>query len=144
VSWTAELAHGLAEHLAAAGVGVYRPNGAYRDDETGIVIAIVPAAPPRVVVLSCYPLTDDVDQADSLVGLQVRVRSGTPDPRNALDLIDAVFEELHGATHLTLSSVVVHLAERTVSTPLGRDQNGRYEHADTYRFVAHRPSRHRL
>lgn len=143
MSWTAELAHGLAEHLAAAGVGMYRPTGVYRDDETGIVIAVVPAAPPRVVVLSCYALTDDVDQADSLIGLQVRVRSSTPDPRDALDLIDAVFETLHGATHLTLAGTGVHLVERTTSTPMGRDQNGRYEHADTYRLTAHRPSLHR-
>jgi hypothetical protein len=144
VSWTAELAHGLAGYLAAAGVGVYRPTGVYRDDETGIVITVVPAAPPRVVVLSCYALADDVDQADSLIGLQVRVRAGIPDPRDALDLIDAVFEELHGATHLSLAGVILHLVERTASTPMGRDQNGRYEHADTYRLTAHRPTRHRI
>jgi hypothetical protein len=143
VSWSAELAHGLAEHLAAAGVAVYRPTGVYRDDETGLVIGVVPAAPPRVVVLSCYALADDVDQADSLIGLQVRVRSASPDPRDALDLIDAVFDALHGATHLALAGTVVLLVERTASTPLGRDQNGRYELADTYRLAAHRPTVHR-
>lgn len=140
MSWTADLAHGLALRLAAAEVGVYRPGGVYRDDETGIVIGFVPAAPPRVVVLSCYGLADDVDQADSLIGLQIRVRVGSPDPRDAYELLDAVFEELHGATHLTLAGVVVHLAERTASTPMGRDQNGRYEHADTYRLTAYHPT----
>ncbi|GAB3459232.1 minor capsid protein [Actinophytocola sediminis] len=144
MSWTADLAHGLALLLAAAGVGVYRPGGVYQDDETGIVIGFVPAAPPRVVVLSCYALADDVDQADSLIGLQVRVRGAGPDPRDALALLDAVFEELHGATHLTLAGVVVHLVERTVSAPMGRDANGRYEHADTYRLTAHRPTRHHI
>jgi hypothetical protein len=143
MSWTAELAHGLAEHLAAAGVAVYRPTGVYRDDETGLVIGVVPAAPPRVVVLSCYALADDVDQADSLIGIQVRVRAGTPDPRDALELVDAAFDVLHGATHLALASVVMHLAERIASTPMGRDQSGRYEHADTYRLTAHRATRHR-
>jgi len=105
----------------------------------------LPSCPPRrrVVVLSCYALADDIDQADSMIGLQVRVRVGTPDPRDALALIDAVFDELHGATHLTLASVVVHLVERTASTPMGRDQNGRYEHADTYQLTAYRPSGHR-
>jgi hypothetical protein len=140
VSWTAELAHGLAEHLAAAGVAVYRPTGVYRDDETGIVIAVVPAAPPRVVVLSCYALADDVDQADSLIGLQVRARSAGPDPRDAYDLIDAVFEELHGATHLTLAGTVVHLVERIASAPMGQDTNGRHEHVDIYHLTVHRPS----
>jgi Bacteriophage minor capsid protein len=94
-------------------------------------------------VLSCYALTDDIDQADSLIGLQIRTRSAGTDPRDALDLIDAVFDELHGATHLTLAGIVVHLIERAASTPMGRDQNGRYEHADTYRLTANRPSRHR-
>lgn len=123
-------------------MAVYRPTGVCRDDETGIVIGVVPAAPPRVVVLSCYALADDVDQADSLIGLQVRVRAG-PDPRDALALLDAVFEELHGATHLILASVVVHLVERAAFAPMGRDQNGRYEHADIYRLTAHRPTSHR-
>lgn len=143
MSWTADLGHGLALLLAAADVAVYRPTGVYRDDETGLVIGVVPAAPPRVVVLSCYALADDVDQADSLIGLQVRVRGATSDPREPLDLIDAAFDVLHGATHLALAGVVVHLAERTASTPMGRDANGRYEHADTYRLTGHRPTRHR-
>jgi hypothetical protein len=138
MSWTAELAHGLAAHLAAAGIATYRPTGVYADDETGLMLGVVPAAPARVVVLSCYALADDIDQADSLIGLQVRVRGGSSDPRDALALLDAVFDELHSATHLTLAGTVVHLVERTASAPMGR-----YEHADTYRLTAHRPTRHR-
>jgi hypothetical protein len=143
MSWTATLVHGLAEYLATNGVAVYRPTGVYRDDETGIVLGTVPASPPRVVVLTPYPLSDDVDQADSVLGLQVRVRGAGPDPREALDLVDAVFVELHGATHLDLAGALVHLAERTASLPMGRDESGRYEHADTYQLTAHRPTRHR-
>src|SRR6185436_5288340 len=101
-------------------------------DEIGLVVGNMPAAPPRVVVLTCYALADDIEGADSLIGLQVRVRSAGPDPREALDLIDAVFDEMHGATHLELAGTVVHLVRRTASAPIGRDQNGRYEHADSY------------
>lgn len=143
MSWTATLAHGLAGQLASAGIATYHPAGTYTTDETGLVVGIMPAAPPRVVVLSVYALADDIDQADSRVGLQVRVRGAGPDPRDALDLIDAVFDELHGATHLDLAGVLVHLIERTASAPMGRDQNGRYEHADTYHLLAHRPTPHR-
>jgi hypothetical protein len=143
MSWTATVAHGLAEYLAAAGIAVYRPNGIYRDDETGIVIGAVPADPVRLVVLTPYPLSDDVDQADSVLGLQVRIRSANGDPREALDLVDAVFDELHGATHLDLAGALVHLAERTASAPMNRDESGRYEHADTYQLTAHRPTPHR-
>jgi hypothetical protein len=138
MSWTATLAHGLAEHLAAAGIAVYRPTGIYRDDETAIVIGTVPAAPPQLVVLTPYPLSDDVDQADSVLGLQVRVRSASADPRDALDLLDAVFDKLHGATHLNFAGAIVHLARRTASVPMGQDANRRYEHADTYQLMAHR------
>jgi minor capsid protein len=143
VSWTANLAHGLAEYLAAAGIGLYRPTGIYRAEEIGIVIGAIPAAPPQVVALTPYPLTDDVDQADSVLGIQVRVRGAGPDPREVLDLIDAVFDVLHGATHLDLAGALVHLAQRTASTPMGQDTNHRYEHADTYQLTAHRPSTHR-
>lgn len=142
MSWTRNLTHGLAEHLAAAGTGVYRATGVYSDTEVGIVIGAVPTSPPRVLALTPYPLVDDVDQADSVLGLQVRARAG-PDPREALDLLDAVFDVLHGATHLDLSGSLVHLARRTTSLPLGRDHNGRYEHADTYQLTAHRPTRNR-
>jgi len=143
MSWTTTLVHGLAEYLAAAGVAVYRPTGVYHDDEVGIVIGVVPVSPPRVVVLTSYPLSDDVDQADSVLGLQVRARGASSDPREALDLVDAVFDALHGAAHLDLAGALVHLAERTASLPMGRDQSGRYEHADTYQLTAHRPTRHR-
>ncbi|WP_424183852.1 minor capsid protein [Actinokineospora sp. G85] len=143
MSWTTSLAHGLAEGLSSVGIAVYRPTGIYRDDEVGIVVGIVPAAPTSVLVLTPYPLADDVDQADSVLGLQVRARAAGPDPRPALELLDAVFDELHGATHLNLGGALVHLAQRTASVPLSRDQNGRYEHADTYQLTAHRPTRYR-
>jgi hypothetical protein len=143
MSFTADLAHGLAEYLAAAGIAVYRPGGVYREDEVGIVIGAVPASPARVVALSLYPLADDVDQADSVLGLQVRVRSGTPDPREALSLVDAVFDVLQGATHLHLGDAEVHLARRTASAPMGQDSNRRYEHSDTYQLMSYRPSSNR-
>jgi hypothetical protein len=144
MSFTVDLAHGLAEYLGAAGIGVYRPGGVYREDEVGIVIGSVPASPARVVALSLYPLADDVEQADSVLGLQVRVRSSGPDPREALSLVDVVFDVLQGATHLHLGDVEVHLARRTASAPMGQDTNRRYEHADTYQVTAHRPTSHRI
>lgn len=143
MSWTTQLAHGLAEHLAGAEIALYQPNGTYHPDEVGIAIGVMPTTPPSVLVLTPYPLADDVDQADSVLGLQIRARSPGPDPRPALDLLDAVFDELHGASHLNLGGAVVHLAQRTASVPLGRDQSGRYEHADTYQLTAHRATQHR-
>jgi len=65
VSFMTALAHGLAGKLAAAGIATYRPTGTYSAEETGLVVGIMPAAPPQVVVLSVYGLADDIDQADS-------------------------------------------------------------------------------
>lgn len=141
--WTSRLAHGLATYLAEHHIGTYRPDGAYGENETGIVIATVPARPSRVVALTPYPVTDVLDQADSVLGLQVRCRSSEPDPREALDLADSVFDLLAGATHLDFDGVIIHLIKRTASGPMGRDENGRYEHADTYQLTAHHPTRHR-
>jgi minor capsid protein len=141
--WTSRLVHGLATYLADHGIGTYRPDGAYRERETGIVIATVPASPPRLVALTPYPVADAVDQADTVLGLQVRCRSSGADPREALDTADAVFDLLAGASHLDLGGVLVHLIERTASGPMGRDDNGRYEHADTYRLTTDHPTRHR-
>lgn len=142
MSWTSNLAHGLAEHLAAAGVGIYRENGAYSSDETGIVIGSPPASPPRVVALSPYPLSSSLD-ADAVVGLQVRARSSGADPREALDLADATFDALAGLANVDMAGAWVHLIERTGGGAMGRDDNGRYEHATTYQLTAHHPTTHR-
>lgn len=140
--WTSNLAHGLAEHLAASGVGTYRPTGIYDDTETGIVVGKAPASPPRIVALTPYPLSDSPD-ADSVTGLQVRARSAGPDPRDALDLIDAVFAALAGLTSTTFAGAFVHRVQRTGGGDIGTDDNGRYEHTSTYQLTAHHPTTHR-
>ncbi|GAA2772788.1 minor capsid protein [Saccharopolyspora taberi] len=143
MSWTRDLSHGLAGYLAEHGVGTYRASGVYTDTETGIVVGAVPAAPARIVALTPYRVTVDATQADDVLGVQVRARSAGQDPRDALDLIDAAFEALIGATHLDLSGVRVHLVEFLNSAPMGRDSSGRYEHVSNYRLTAHHPTAHR-
>lgn len=144
MSWTSTLAHGLATYLAEHGIGTYRPSGVYDDTETGIVVGTVPQQPPRIVALTPYPLATDATQADDVIGLQVRARSAGTDPRDALDLSDAAFDVLVGATHLDLSGVVVHLVEHTGSAPMGRDASGRYEHVSNYQLTAHHPTANRV
>jgi hypothetical protein len=46
VAWSRSAARGLAEHLAAADIATYRPTGAYRDNETDIVLDAVPVMTP--------------------------------------------------------------------------------------------------
>lgn len=141
MSFLAELGDILARHLAAAGAGVYRPDGVYAPGETGIVFGAVPAEPARVVALLFYPLTADTD-ADAEYGLRIRYRSADQDPRYVLELVDVAFDALAGASEQQFG-LGVHLVTRETSNPSGTDQNGRYLHADTYQIRAHHPTRFR-
>lgn len=79
--FTRRHAHGLDD---LAGAGARRVPGCRRDwcvsgrpehigdSETGIVIAAESASPSCAIVLSCYALADDVDQADSLIRRRCR------------------------------------------------------------------------
>ena len=144
MGYTRGALEGIASMLAAGGVGVWRADGAYADDEQGIVVGTVPQSPASVVCLIPYPLTDDPTLSDSVLGLQVRVRGATADPRPVLDSLDAVFDLLQGHQPVDLSDTArLLIAERTTGTPLGEDSNGRFEAADSYQLTLHRPSLHR-
>lgn len=145
MGYTRDALDGLARLLAAAGVGVYHGTGAYDDTEVGIVVATVPQSPPSVVCLIPYPLTDDPTLTNSVLGLQVRCRGASRDPREVLDLLDAVFDFLQGHPGVALSGTArMLLAERTTGVPLGEDSNGRWEAADSYQLTLDRPSAHRI
>ncbi|WP_440100024.1 minor capsid protein [Streptosporangium sp. H16] len=146
MSWTRDLLTGLAELLAAAAVGDWIPSGMYADTQTAITIGGLPAKPDEAVTLSVYGIGqagDDVEQADSSVQVQVRMRAKS-DPRVVDDLADGVFDALHGLSNVRLSTgVLVLLVRRTIVAPLGRDSSGRWERADSYDLMVHRPSPNR-
>ena len=78
------------------------------------------------------------------MGLQLRFRSGTYDPRDVADMADAAFDSLQAHPETDLSATArLLIAERTTGVPLGEDSNGRVEWADSYQLQLHRPSRHR-
>lgn len=145
MGWTRDALDGLAQLLADAGAGKYRATGAYTDSEVGIVVGLVPQKPAKVICLIPYPLTDDPSSTDSVLGLQVRTRSDTPDPRTAFDLADGVFDALQGLGDVALSdTAVLKIAERTSGTPLGEDNQGRAEWSDNYQLKVNRPAAHRI
>lgn len=145
MGYTRDALHGLATLLAADTSFTYRDTGAYADTETGVVIGTVPQNPPSLVVLIPYPLTDDPTLSDSVMGLQLRFRVGTHDPRDVTDLADEAFDVLHGHPAVDLSSTARLLfAERVSGVPLGEDTNGFPEWSDNYQLTLHRPSAHRV
>lgn len=142
--WTSRLITGLAEHLAANAVGVWRPDGpAYTATETGILIRSIPQSPDRIITLAAYVVGDDYPGlADTTQGVQVRLR-GTTDPRVCDDLADAVYELLDSAEHYDLGGIHVVRSSRRSYTSLGADSNGRWERSENYFLDAMRPTQHR-
>ena len=141
-----DLLTGLAVYMAADGLGaLWKPNGAYAALETGIVLGNIPQAPDRVITLSAYGVSDSPALSSSVLGVQIRCRWNGADPRPVDDLQDAIFNLLHGATHIALSTGV-HIVQclRQSAATLGQDSNARWANVANYYCSCHRPSTHRI
>lgn len=137
---TADVLLGLAEHLADAGLGTWRDTGLYAKTETGILIGTVPATPDRVIVLTAYPVTRELD-GTALQGIQVRTRAPGL-PTAVADLDEAIYAQLQGREDLILRGTPVSLIEWRSGAPLGRDGDGRTEHSANYYAHLGMPTAH--
>lgn len=139
--WTSRLLTGCAEHLAAAGVGMWRTTGIYQPAETGILIRSVPPTPDRIITLAAYPLGTTLQgMADHQTGIQIRIRGVPDDPRDCDDLADAIFDQLDGAYGLRWGGIpVVHIWRQSY-TSLGQDSNRRWERSENYYLDTMRPT----
>lgn len=138
MSWTSDVVTGVAEMLAAAGVGVWNPTGtAYGPDDVAIVLSAVPPEPDRCITLTAYgPLAND-GHGDVTLGLQVRVR-GTTDPRVVLDLVDAVADVLDGLEMTAIGGVPVSQVFQRPGAAIGQDSNDRHEYSSNFYIQAQR------
>ncbi|GHH67624.1 hypothetical protein GCM10017673_14930 [Streptosporangium violaceochromogenes] len=138
MTWTRGLLTALAEHLHAAGVGVWRPVGPpYTSGETAIMLTRLPISPDRAIALAAYGAdSDDPTTTDGVQGVQLRVR-GTTDPTVVDDIADAAFDALQG---WQFPAAGILLATRKLQAPLGTDGSGRWERADSYTLLVHRPT----
>lgn len=132
MSTTGDLVDGIAGIIVAAGLATFNPNGVYQPTDTGIFEKIMPAAPNRVITLTAVYQGDDITMPLGQVMVQVRGRGVPNKPRDVDDLLDPIFNILHGATYLTLGSVTVIQMNRRVSTPMGMDDSKRWERVDQY------------
>lgn len=144
MGYTKDLLEGVAQYLAAGGVGVWKSSGVYTSTETGIILRTLPQSPDRVIVLAAYPVANDPSLSTTVTGMQVTTRWGGADPRPTDDLTDAVFDRLHGAHGIDLPGGIrlVECLHRSGSTQ-GQDANQRWRNADNYYLTTHRPSPHR-
>ncbi len=132
MGFESDLLDGLASFIAAGGIGVtYRPTGTYLAGETGISFSKMPDTPDRCVVLTAYPVTDEVNQNLSTVGVQIRTR-GTTDPFDVGDLDTAIFQLVQGLTHRDFGTCHLVQLLRRSSIPMGQDSNDRWERSSNY------------
>jgi hypothetical protein len=134
--FTVKLATGLAELLAAAGVGEWAPSSPRTGTPVSwITIGDMPETPDQIVCLTPYDASPLSAGADVLVPVQVRTR-GDRAPATAVDLQDAVYEVLHGRRRTTLGTVpnqvmVVQIVRRNAAQ-MGKDELSRWQWVSTY------------
>jgi hypothetical protein len=146
MGWTDTLLAGLAQLLADAAIGAWRPDGTpYAETDTAITIGLLPQTPDRAVALAAYPVTDHPVLNDVTVGVQARIRGAAAgDTRPASALADAIYETLHGRRALQLGGIDIVQITRQSGAQLGPDQLGRDERTENYYIQAARPTAGRL
>jgi hypothetical protein len=140
VGHTSSIVTGLAEFLAAEGLGVFRPDGVYADGETAIYLHRMPESPDKAYAITPYPV-EDTGLTDVTDGLQIRMRAG-PDPSEVLDMADAVRDLLHMRENTLVGGVRLSLIWRDSQAPMGQDPHGREELTSNYYARSNRPSAH--
>lgn len=122
---------GVAELIAGDGSPLtWSRDADYSADEVGIHLDLTPDIPGASVTLTDYVVRDDTGSEDSVVGVQVLVRSAD---RVQLRAIQSwVFNLLHGRSRSTLSLITLTWARRSSGTNLGQDRNNRIGRTDNY------------
>lgn len=133
MSNTTALLDGFATLIAAEVPGIlWNAGGTYTAGQTGIFRKIMPTAPDRVVTLTIVDLGDDVSMPLGQKMLQVRGRGLPNRPWDVDDLLDPIFDVLHGRTYIVIGGQTVIQCNRRVSTPMGMDDSKRFERVDQY------------
>jgi len=141
MSFTADLVTGLAQHLAAAGIGLtYNPTAPYLPGQTGIFLGLFPTSPDRCVALTAYASTDQPKIALSRVRVEVAMRGAANNSLDVHELGDAVFNTLQGLEHQQWGSAHVVQALRVISASGGVDDNKRSIRSDSYSFDVNIPA----
>lgn len=144
---------GWSLHLAANGVGTWRPDDTpYLADEIAIIHGSVPAEPDQVITLTAYGVTDDPSLSDTTLGLQVKTRGARQSIHSAGNISDDIFQLLHAAHDFRLPAPapltaadgvwVVQCLRRSAVTG-GKDDNQRWSYIQNFYVDVHQPSTNR-
>lgn len=126
------LISGMAELLAANGIGTWQTTGAYKKDTLGIYDTVDPHQPDSIM-LTEYPVSDaGGDLADSVRGIQIRIKTAGQNPTSTRNLGQQTFDLIHAKTGFTLDGQYIIACHRQSSAYLGYDGEGHIESHNYY------------
>lgn len=136
----APLVEGLCQWLNDEGLGTYRPDSSYQAGERAIVVRAFPPAPDWAVAVAPYQVDDATTLPNITVMVQLQFRAPADQPMTAVDeWADQVADQLHFKHNFTAGNVHVSRARRVLVAPMGADDSGREERADSYELIVSRP-----
>lgn len=137
-----DLLTGLAELLAAAGVGNWSPSGVAPAGLPTITLRVTPPTPDEVITLTAYTAESNTRLTDSITAVNVRIR-GTRDPGSASLTSSLVHRTLHALGRATLGTTPNQLLVSDVqfrsATLIGPDGSGRQVRSENYYVLHNRP-----
>lgn len=134
------LVEGLAQWLQDEGLGSYRPDTEYQAGERAITARTLPREPDWAVAIAPYQVDDATTLPTQAVMVQLRFRAPAVGPRTSVDeWADQVAGRLHFRHNFDVGGVHVSRAQRVLVAPLGSDESGREERADSYEIIVTRP-----
>lgn len=139
---------GLFDHLAAAGLVIWRPEQGYAD-VPGFACGFIgtwPDLPDRVLSLTPYGIGDDAGGPMSQLGVQARTRWSGSNWRPVANYSAAIFDALQGLGPLTLSTgISISHVLRQSSGSLGQETAAgkRWSWSDNYLVSLAWPTAHR-
>jgi hypothetical protein len=141
-----DLLTGVAELLHAAGVGNWAGDSApvvSAGGLPGIVLRQLPSQPAFVLCMFDYRVGADARLTDSMIGINVRVRSDTG-PSRASMVLQQVFLQLHALGRYRLGAGTDHELRVTdiqwqSESPIGPDTSGRHERSANYYALLNQP-----
>lgn len=117
------------------------PNPPQPEGTVPIFVDRWPEEPDEWVTITDYTVSDDISLSDSVLGVQVTVRS--PDIERVKGIASDLFALFHGRWGGMLGRVTLVSARRASGTNTGQDSNDRQGRTENYYLTVHRPSTHR-
>lgn len=113
----------------------------YAKGEIGIYLEVYPEVADTTVTLAEYTVSDDTSLSDSIVGVQVTIRSA--DRYKLARIRNDLFNLFHGRHGGKIGTVTLISAVRSSGTNVGQDTSDRLGRLENYYLTVHRPSPHR-